>query len=205
MSRESMNPGRDVRADADTSEATGTDEWERMVAAFRSAAPAHADAPAWLEERVMSEIEALPQEGVLRRLWQWLSAPAPVRISPLAAGLVAASFALVLALPGPVREPTTAAAGGPSTTVVYVQFLLDAPAAQSVAVAGDFTDWAPDFPLEDVDGDGVWTGRVPIRPGVHSYMFLIDGSQWETDPNAERYQDDGFGNRNAVVAVVEGD
>jgi 1,4-alpha-glucan branching enzyme len=85
--------------------------------------------------------------------------------------------------------------------VVYVQFILEAPAATSVAVAGDFSGWEPAFALEDPDGDGVWSARVPVRPGVHAYMFLIDETSWETDPNAGRYQDDGFGNRNAVLAV----
>jgi hypothetical protein len=33
-------------------------------------------------------------------------------------------------------------------------------------------------------------------------MFLIDGTEWKTDPLADRYQDDGFGNRNAVLAVA---
>ena len=31
-----------------------------------------------------------------------------------------------------------------------------------------------------------------------------DGSEWQTDPRADRYQDDGFGNRNAVLAVTSG-
>jgi len=43
---------------------------------------------------------------------------------------------------------------------------------------------------------------VPVRPGVHGYMFLIDGTKWQTDPRADRYQEDGFGNRNAVLAVA---
>jgi 1,4-alpha-glucan branching enzyme len=84
---------------------------------------------------------------------------------------------------------------------VYVQFMLDAPSATSVAVAGDFTDWEPAFTLDDPDGDGIWAGRIPVRPGVHAYMFVVDETQWMTDPNAGRYQDDGFGNRNAVLAV----
>jgi hypothetical protein len=37
---------------------------------------------------------------------------------------------------------------------------------------------------------------------MHQYMFVIDGSEWVTDPGAERWSDDGFGNRNAVVAVA---
>jgi 1,4-alpha-glucan branching enzyme len=70
-----------------------------------------------------------------------------------------------------------------------------------VAVAGDFSDWEPAFAMQDPDGDGVWSARVPVRPGVHAYMFLVDETSWQTDPNAGRYQDDGFGNRNAVLAV----
>jgi 1,4-alpha-glucan branching enzyme len=73
--------------------------------------------------------------------------------------------------------------------------------ATSVAVAGDFSGWEPSFTLDDLDGDGVWSGRVPVRPGVHAYMFVIDGTEWMTDPHAGHYQDDGFGNRNAVLAV----
>jgi len=33
-------------------------------------------------------------------------------------------------------------------------------------------------------------------------MFLVDGERWETDPRAERYIDDGFGMRNALVNVI---
>ncbi len=49
---------------------------------------------------------------------------------------------------------------------------------------------------------GIWTGRIPITPGLHEYMFVIDGTDWVTDPRAQRYSDDGFGNRNAILAVT---
>jgi len=174
--------------------------WDRMVSSFRRAAPREG-APAWLEQRVMAEIEALPEPGTPRRLLDWLLRPAPVRVSPLAAGLVAAALVAVALLPGrdgPTDADATADASDP---VVYVQFVLEAPTATSVAVAGDFSDWVPAFTLTDSDGDGIWTGRVPVRPGVHGYMFLVDETEWQTDPNAERYRDDGFGNRNALLAV----
>jgi len=175
-----------------------------MIAAFRTAAP-RGSAPPWLEQRVMAEIEALPERSPWQRALGWLVRPAPVRISPLSAGLATAAVAALLFFAG--RPTMTATVGserveaGAVEQVVYVQFVLEAPAATSVAVAGDFSDWQPSFTLTDTDGDGVWTGRVPVRPGVHGYMFLIDETRWQTDPNAERYQDDGFGNRNAVLAV----
>jgi len=192
------------------------DEWERMIAAFRRSAPESAGAPPWLEDRVMAEIETLPEEGPVRRALAWLVRPAPVRIPPLA-GLAAAAavVTLLVFLPRPGVEPTLpvgqgngavspVAGNGGEGAVVYVQFVLEAPGADSVAVAGDFSEWQPSFALDDVDGDGVWTGRVPVKPGVHAYMFLIDGTRWQTDPRAERYADDGFGNRNAVLAVAAG-
>jgi hypothetical protein len=33
-------------------------------------------------------------------------------------------------------------------------------------------------------------------------MFLVDGAEWMTDPEAQRYAEDGFGNRNAILAVA---
>lgn len=176
------------------------DEWDRMVASFRQAAPS-GGAPPWLEQRVMAEIETLPERGALQRFLGWLVSPAPVRVSPLTAGFVTAAVILAVMLPGEGAAPPESLPADDAVEVVYVQFLLEAPAATSVAVAGDFTDWEPSFVLDDPDGDGVWSGRVPVRPGVHGYMFVIDGTEWTTDPNAARYQDDGFGNRNAVLAV----
>jgi len=191
----------ELPADALTGEDRAVvDEWDRMVASFRRVAPS-GSAPTWLEQKVMAEIESLPERGPLARLWGWLVSPAPIRVPPLAAALVAAGVVVALVLPGRGTAPEVGPVAGGPVEVVYVQFVLDAPAATSVAVAGDFTDWEPAFTLDDPDGDGIWSGRIPIRPGVHAYMFLVDETEWTTDPNAGRYQDDGFGNRNAVLAV----
>jgi hypothetical protein len=171
--------------------------WERLLNAFRSEMDT-VSPPPWLELKVMADIEALPAPGPVRRFVEWLTLPRPIRVSPLLAGLTAAAVALVLLVgrpSGPVPEVQ-------DDLVVYVQFALEAPGAQSVAVAGDFDGWEGSHLLEDVDGDGVWTGRIPLQPGVHAYMFLVDGSDWITDPRAQRYQEDGFGNRNAVLAVA---
>jgi len=188
----------DLSADALDAPTRGeAEQWDRMVASFRREAP-RGGTPAWLEQRVMAEIAALPARGPLRRALDWLTRPASVSLSPLAGALAAA--ALVLAI---LWEPSGEGAAPVAATdqVVYVQFVLEAPSATSVAVAGDFSDWEPAFAMQDPDGDGVWSARVPVRPGVHAYMFLVDETSWQTDPNAGRYQDDGFGNRNAVLAV----
>jgi len=186
---------RDLSGDArDEAEA-----WERLLAAFRGET-AEAPPPPWLEERVMAEIRSLPERGIVSRALGWLVRPLSIPVPPLAAGVAAAALAAVLLWSGRAPAPPDAPSG--AATVVYVQFELKAPGARSVAVGGDFDDWSGASPLEDPDGDGIWTGRVAVRPGVYTYMFLVDGSDWVTDPEANRYTDDGFGNRNAVLAVA---
>lgn len=142
----------------------------------------------------------------------WLVRPIRIPVPPVAALAAAALLAVMLwpserppaptsGASGPVRPAslTTPATGSPR---VYVELSLDAGDARSVAVAGDFTGWRPTVQLEDADGDGVWTALVPVTPGVHQYMFVVDGDRWVTDPDASRYVDDGFGHRNAVLAIA---
>lgn len=168
--------------------------WDRLLGEIREGTPA--GAPMGLESRVMSALGGTASRARARRGWlSWLLRPKLVPVPPVAVlGSIAAVLAglLLVGLPG---------RGGDLEARVYVQFLVEAPAAESVHLVGDFTEWQPTIALEDADGDGTWSGRVPLLPGVHEYMFVIDGSDWVTDPNAAGYQDDGFGQRNAVVAV----
>lgn len=195
--------------------------WEEFLEDVRAAGPA--GAPAGLEGEVLRAVLAEEPEPWWKRAAAWWVRPRSVRVSPLAAGLAAiAVVALALAFPlggPPTPEGGAVASGGTegrpgaevggvaaveptSIATVYVKFVLEAPAARSVSLAGNFNGWAPDIPLQDPDGDGTWTATVPMRPGVHEYMFVIDGSTWVTDPYAERYEEDGFGNRNAVLAIA---
>lgn len=202
---------RDVRSDA--AAGAPTDLESQVMEAVRREGKAGRD-PAW------------------RRFLDWWVRPRPLRVPPIAGALAAAAIAALLLVypgqearqePGAVppgemagapaeegdrapaeaaRSPADEPSAAPEEAVVYVQFVLHAPEASSVALAGDFNEWRPSVVLEDPAGDGVWTARVPLRPGVHEYMFVIDGSRWVTDPLAERYSEDGFGNRNAVLAIA---
>jgi anti-sigma-K factor RskA len=84
---------------------------------------------------------------------------------------------------------------------VNVTMKLHAPEAHHVAVAGTFNKWKTDTHVLTRQENGIWTISVPLKPGEHSYMFVVDGKAWVTDPNADAYQDDGFGNKNAVKRV----
>ncbi len=185
-------------SDLAPSERDEAELWERLTASLRSDAPG--SAPAWIETRVMATVRSQTTER--RGLLAWLLRPRTLRASPLSLGVAGAAALALMVVPWSM-SPRPSPGEGPSDTgsVVYVQFTLDAPGARSVAVSGDFNQWAADATMDDPDGDGVWTVRVALEPGVHEYMFVIDGDRWVTDPLASRYADDGFGNRNAVVAV----
>ncbi|MGI9627497.1 MAG: glycogen-binding domain-containing protein [Longimicrobiales bacterium] len=167
---------------------------------------ADALAPSWIEDAVMDEISLeRPLHGPTpdrRGFVGWLVRPKEIRVSPLFGGLAAAALAALILLPGNGVPSGTDENGGAVAATIYVQFLMEAPSARTVAVAGDFNDWAGEHELVDPDGDGVWTGRIAVQPGIHEYMFVVDGEEWVTPPGAEGYRDDGFGNRNGVVTVL---
>jgi hypothetical protein len=159
-----------------------------------------AGAPLGFDDRVMAGIGAHREPANHSSQWfAWAVRPRTIRVSPLAGLAVAAALVLAVVRPWagvPESSVDTSIAGR-----VYVQFVVDAGAAESVHLAGDFSDWQPTISLDDADGDGIWSGRVPLEPGVHEYMFVIDGSEWMPDPNAAGSRDDGFGRRNSVLAV----
>lgn len=81
-----------------------------------------------------------------------------------------------------------------------VRLTFVAPDARNVAVAGDFNKWRTDSHVMSRQ-NGTWTIDLPLQPGMYTYMFIVDGEHWITDPQAESYRDDGFGYRNAVMRV----
>ncbi len=85
---------------------------------------------------------------------------------------------------------------------VEVTFTISGIKANQIAVAGDFNGWNTSAnQLEDPDGDGIWTGKMYLKPGRYEYMLVVDDANWVTDPNAKVYADDGFGSRNAVLYI----
>lgn len=177
-------------------------------------------APRWLEARVMASLPQAPRASTARRALQWLLQPREIQLRPatLLAGALAVAAGVALwprnAAPparpsAPVAAATSSAtAATPAPTdaqasLVYVQFTITAPGAQSVEVAGDFNGWQPQrAQLRDPEGDGNWSGLVPLPAGVHKYMFVIDGRRWVSDPHAHRFVDDGFGMKNSLIAVA---
>lgn len=138
----------------------------------------------------------------LRTMLGWIWKPRPISFGWRPAyGFAAAAMLVVMLVIGRETAPR-----GDVTQPVLTQFLLNAPDAQQVMLAGDFTGWQPAHTMTRT-APGVWTVVVALDPGVHSYAFVIDGEQWVPDPNAPAVEDGfgGFNSRLAVLAPDEGE
>ena len=163
-----------------------------------------ADTPPDLVPAVMQRLPTHgPATPAWRRIVGWMWTPRPVQFRP-AYAMGAAGFALAAVVLGtelqPDRQAPQVAHVEPRPAAVYVQFRLEAEGAQQVALAGSFTGWRPEYTLHET-APGVWTAMVPLRPGVHDYSFVIDGTEWVPDPYAPQV-DDQFGGRNSRLSLV---
>lgn len=155
-----------------------------------------------LDARVMAEVRRAAAPAA--RPWRWLLEPKELhlRVRPWAA-LAAAAGIVLVALGWPLARrgvPSgTPLAAAPDSVVV--RFVLYAPSAHQVAVAGSFNHWdRRATPLVPAGRSGVWAATVTLAPGQHQYAFVVDGERWLPDPGAPAV-DDGFGRRNSLITV----
>jgi AMP-activated protein kinase-like protein len=148
-----------------------------------------------LDERVMAEVR---RRAAAPSVWRWLNRPREIRVRlrPWMLGpALAAAAAIVLLVARPTPPPPLA------PKMVTVRFVLVAPEAQQVAVAGTFNQWdAGATPLVRAGAAGVWTATVTLPAGNHQYAFVVDGARWVPDPAAPTVND-GFGRRNSVLTL----
>ena len=193
------------RTDLTPAEQAQADAAGRAIHDARAFVGAHE--PPDLSASVMSRIGSLRPDAIPSRAWtRWLAGLwTPREISfqlrpAYAAFAVAAIAVLVVFVPlGRQRAPSPVAAA-PSDPHVFVQFRLQAPDAMDVRLAGTFTEWEPRYELHE-SASGVWTITVPLTPGVHDYVFVVDGRQWVPDPDAQQVAD-GFGGTNSRIALL---
>lgn len=80
-------------------------------------------------------------------------------------------------------------------------FSITAPAATSVMLVGDFTQWQENpISLTKQEG-GVWSATVELPPGMHHYRFLVDG-EWRDDPECTLRAPNPYGAENSVRQVL---
>ena len=110
---------------------------------------------------------------------------------------VGVALRLFSSRPTPVRQPL-AELGESGSGGRVTRFRLHAPAARSVALAGDFTDWQPrSMARKGAD----WTIELTVPPGVHHFAFLVNGKTWTVPREAQGVSTDEWGRRNATIVV----
>jgi hypothetical protein len=175
----------------------------RVAAELRRPVPA---SPGF-DARAMAAVRAAPP-SLPSRAWAYLTEPRPVAVSPLG-GLALAAGVAVLVLAGAwgashfrgSRATAPAALAAQPGAASVVTFVLVAPRAASVALAGDFDGWnAATTPLVRT-ASGLWSVDVPLAPGRYRYAFVVDGRRFVADPAAPPAADDDFGQPTSVVTV----
>lgn len=160
------------------------------VAAGGQGAAAGQGAAFALSDAVMRRLSPVK----VRRFPAWAPAMPPA-MPAIAAAAAIAIFMLGLGLGRVI--------GSRAPGSVVVTFLLDAPQARTVALAGTFTGWRTDgYALARRPRDGAWELRVPLRKGeVYVYNFVIDGETWIPDPRGDALVDDGFGGEGSLLTL----
>ncbi len=97
-------------------------------------------------------------------------------------------------------QQTTTALIHSRAATKQIEFVLDAPKALSVCLAGTFNEWdAGKTPLKR-DRHGIWRTTLQLTPGRHQYRFVVDG-KWISDPTAKESIDNQLGETNSVALV----
>ena len=68
-------------------------------------------------------------------------------------------------------------------TIKPINFFCAAPQAERVYLIGDFNEWNSNSHAMQQREDGWWTVQVPLSPGHHQYLFVVDGTP-RLDPHA---------------------
>lgn len=80
-------------------------------------------------------------------------------------------------------------------------FAIEAPAAQSVLLAGNFSNWDQSPVSLKKMKDGKWEATLALEPGTYEYRFLVDG-EWLDDPKCDQHAPNPFGSANCVRVVA---
>ena len=105
-----------------------------------------------------------------------------------------------VATPAPSSGPSVAAQP-PTVTPRGCRFTYADPGAQSVHVAGSFNEWSTSANPMVRGDDGIWVAVIELASGRYPYKFVVNGSDWKTDPVNPVKEDDGYGGSNSIAEV----
>jgi hypothetical protein len=165
-------------------------------------------------ERLMEALRAEPAPRRPAPL-AWLTEPRQFALRPIASMALAAGLVGIGVIAGlltnrdgrqSIEQALPVAEGHPqlpdSVAPRAIKFVLVAPDAGRVSLVGDFNQWdAAATPLVRDEKNGTWSAFVTLRPGMHTYSFVLDGRHFVADPTAPMAPDDGYGHKSSVVFV----
>jgi hypothetical protein len=117
---------------------------------------------------------------------------------------VAVGLRLKAGAPAPVSLPARPPADAPApfrigpAVAAGREIVVRAPDAETVELAGDFTDWKP-VALRRWGPDS-WRTLLSVAPGLHRLAIRIDGGEWRAPPGTRPVESE-FGGQVAEVAV----
>ncbi len=72
---------------------------------------------------------------------------------------------------------------------------------KEVYIAGAMNDWnQKKDKLKKID-ENTYKITLLLQEGKYPYKFVVNGTDWVTDKNADLFEDDGFGGKNSVIVV----
>lgn len=91
-------------------------------------------------------------------------------------------------------------------TVCKVKFSLSGDqykSASSILLVGDFNNWQlGETPLKLTKTTGVWSVSLDLETGKsYQFRYLVDGTNWENDAEADSFIASGLGSENSVLAL----
>ncbi|MBD5426838.1 MAG: glycoside hydrolase [Treponema sp.] len=99
----------------------------------------------------------------------------------------------------------TFSADGRKCTVVFTVKKEAAQGAKSISIAGDFNSWSStETPLKKAK-DGSFSVELELATGKeYQFRYLLDGSRWDNDWEADKYIPAPFSSTdNSVVVCIE--
>lgn len=74
--------------------------------------------------------------------------------------------------------------------------------ATSVQVLGDFNEWKPELAPALKKGKNTFSVSVNLEAGSsYQFRYLLDGTTWINDPEADRFVQGPFGAHNSVIDI----
>ncbi len=76
--------------------------------------------------------------------------------------------------------------------------------AKSIILTGSFLDWSKEGIPMLKDRENHWKISVFLKPGKHTYKFIVDG-QWVTDPDNPHWENNEYRTGNSVLWIGKND